>query len=46
MSKLIKEAIIQGKKDGDRGLTAQAIRKVQGVSIGPSFDGPDRYDTD
>ena len=31
MNTLIKEAIIQSKKDGERGLTAKAIRKVQGV---------------
>jgi len=37
MSKLIKEAIIQAKKDGERGLTAQAIRKVQEVRANVAF---------
>jgi hypothetical protein len=29
MNKLIQEAVIAGKKDGEKGLTAKSIRKVQ-----------------
>jgi hypothetical protein len=32
MEKLIKEAMIAAKKDGDKGLTTKALRKVQQVS--------------